>query len=163
MGQAREVMDRITDAVVSGDRDALGRLYAADAVAETPENPRIEGAAAIADYLLAFKRAFPDASWESAATFESGDTAIDEGYFVGTHTGVLTSPAGDVPPTGRRLRLRDCDMITVKDGVAVSHRFYYDQLDFMGQLGLTETGAAAGSVPQPRTGAEQAAERTTAG
>ena len=54
-------------------------------------------------------------------------------------------------------------VLTVKDGVAVSHRFYYDQLDFMGQLGLTETGAAAGSVPQPRTGAEQAAEQTTAG
>ena len=163
MGQARETMDRVTAAVMSGDRDVLGQLYAADAVAETPEGPRLQGGAAIADYLLTFKRAFPDASFESARKYEAGDTAIDEGYFVGTHTGVLTSPAGDVPPTGRRLRLRDCDMITVKDGVAVSHRFYYDQLDFMGQLGLTETGAAAGSVPQPRTGAEQAAEQTTAG
>ena len=66
MGQARETMDRVTAAVMSGDRDALGQLYAADAVAETPEGPRLQGGAAIADYLLTFKRAFPDASFESA-------------------------------------------------------------------------------------------------
>ena len=67
MGQARETMDRVTAAVMSGDRDALGQLYAADAVAETPEGPRLQGGAAIADYLLTFKRAFPDAAFESAA------------------------------------------------------------------------------------------------
>ena len=61
MGQARETMDRVTAAVMSGDRDALGQLYAADAVAETPDGPRLQGGAAIADYLLTFKRAFPDA------------------------------------------------------------------------------------------------------
>ena len=153
MGQAREVMDRITDAVMSGQRDALEQLYATDAVAETPDAGRLEGSAAIADYLMSFKAAFPDASWESGSKYESGDTAIDEGYLVGTHTDVLSTPTGDVTPTGKRLRLRECDIVTVRDGVAVSHRFYYDQLDFMSQLGLTvsETGA----VPQPRAGADR--------
>ena len=46
MGQARETMDRVTAAVMSGDRDALGQLYAADAVAETPEGPRLAGSSA---------------------------------------------------------------------------------------------------------------------
>jgi ketosteroid isomerase-like protein len=147
MGQAQEMMDRITDAILAGDRDALGRLYAADAVAERPEGPRIEGGAAIADYLMSFKRAFPDASWESTTKYESGGTAIDEGYFVGTHIEVLRTDAGDVPPTGKALRLRECDILTVKDGVGVAHHFYYDQLDFMSQLGLMEsdTGAEAGA------------------
>ena len=103
MGQAREIMDRITAAVMSGDREALGQLYAADAVAETPDGPRLQGGAAIADYLLTFKRAFPDASFESLRKYEAGDTAIDEGYFVGTHTGPLMTPSGEVPPTGRRV------------------------------------------------------------
>ena len=147
MGQAREIMDRITDAVMSGDREALERLYATDAVAETPEGTRLEGAAAITDYLLSFKTAFPDASWEATNQYESGDSAIDEGYLLGTHTGALTTPDGDVPPTGRSVRLRECDIITVANGVARSHRFYYDQLDFMTQLGLVGSDTGAGAVP----------------
>lgn len=155
MGQAREVMDRLTDAVMSGQRDALEQLYAADAVAETPDAGRLEGSAAIADYLMAFTSAFPDASWELGAQYESGDTAIDEGYLVGTHTGVLSTPDGEVAPTGRKVRLRECDIVTVADGVGVSHRFYYDQVDFMSQLGLTVSDT--GAVPQPRAAADRPA------
>jgi ketosteroid isomerase-like protein len=160
MGQARETMDRVTAAVMAGDRDALGQLYAADAVAETPDGGRLQGGAAIADYLLTFKRAFPDASFESTVQYEAGDTAIDEGFFVGTHTGVLSSPEGDVPPTGKKLRLRECDILEVAGGVAVAHRFYYDQLDFMSQLGLMATESGTGAVPQPRAGADRPSEST---
>ena len=160
MGQAREIMDRITDAVMSGDGDALGQLYAADAIAEAPDAPQIQGGPAVAEYLLSFKRAFPDASFESVTKYESGDTAIDEGYFKGTHTGVLSTPEGDVAPTGRSLRLRECDIVTVANGVAVAHRFYYDQLDFLSQLGLTGSETGAGAVPQPRAGADRSSEAT---
>ena len=157
MGQAREIMDRITDAVMSGDGEAVLRLYAADAVAETPEE-KLEGAAAIADWHAAFRRAFPDGVWESRTKYEAGDTAIDEGYVVGTHTGTLSTPEGDVPPTGRSLRLRECDMVTVVDGVAVTHRFYYDQMEFMSQLGLMGSGTGPAAAPQPRVGAERSSE-----
>ena len=163
MGQAREVMDGITAAVTSGDREALLRLYAPDAVVEAPDAPRVEGAAAIAEYHLTLQRAFPDASFEYRSTFEIGDVAIDEGWFVGTHTDVLSTPAGDVPPTGKHLRVRACDIVEVRDGVAVAHRFFYDQLDLMTQLGLTDSSAEAGSVPSPRSAVEGAEERATAG
>jgi ketosteroid isomerase-like protein len=163
MGQAREVMDGITAAVTAGDRETLLRLYAPDAVVEAPDAPRIEGAAAIADYHLSLKRAFPDASYEYRSGFEIGDTAIDEGWFVGTHTDVLSTPDGDVPPTGKRLRIRACDIVEVRDGVAVAHRLFYDQLDLMTQLGLTDSGAEAGAVPAPRAAAEGAEERATTG
>ncbi len=151
MGQARETMDRVTAAVMSGDGDALGQLYAADAVAETPDVGRIEGGGAIAEYLLSFSRAFPDASWEALATHECDDTAIDEGWFVGTHTQPLSTPDGEIAPTNKRLRVRECDVLTVKDGVAVSHRFYYDPQDFMTQLGLT--GSTAGADAARSSGA----------
>jgi len=153
-------MDRLTAAVMSGDREALSRIYAADAVAEAPDAPRLQGAEAIADYLLSFKRAFPDASFESARKFEAGDTAIDEAYLMGTHTGVLSTPEGDVPPTGRNIRLRECDILETANGVAVSHRFYYDQLDFLSQLGLLSAQPGSGAVPQPRAGADRSSEST---
>ncbi len=87
--------------------------------------------------MAAFQGAFPDASWEPVAKHEAGDTAIDEGYSFGTNTGPLQMPSGDtLPPTGKRVRLRGCDVATVKDGRIVSHRFYYDQTEFAEQLGL---------------------------
>jgi ketosteroid isomerase-like protein len=157
-------MNRITDAVMAGDRDALEQLYGPDAVAETPDAGRLEGREAIVDYLMTFQPAFPDASWKPISRHESGDTAIDEGYFVGTHTGVLSTPSGDVPPTGRSCRMRECDLLTVRDGVAVSHRFYFDQLDFMSQLGLMESDTSAsagiGAAPEPRVNADPASEAT---
>ena len=156
MGQARETMDRITEAILAGDRDVLRQQYADDAVGEAPDAGRLEGGDAIVEYVLSFRQAFPDLSWEAEATFESTDSALDEGRLVGTHTGTLSSPEGDVPPTGKRLRLRECDVITVRDGRAVSHRFHYDRLDLASQLGLTESGTAA--VPEPRTGPDQVSE-----
>ena len=143
MGRAREIMELITQAVMAGDRAGLERLYAPDAVADTPDAGRLEGREAIVEWLGSFKPAFPDMSWEAITQHEIGDTAIDEGYVVGTHTGVLRAPDGDVPPTGRSLRMRECDLVTVSDGVAVSHRFYYDQLDFMTQLGLMDSTTSA--------------------
>jgi hypothetical protein len=65
-----------------------------------------------------------------------------------------------VQPTGRKLRLRECDILKVADGVAVAHRFYYDQLDFLSQLGLMATESGTGAVPQPRAGADRPSEST---
>jgi ketosteroid isomerase-like protein len=113
---------------------------------------------------MAFKAAFSDLSWESVATYEIGDTAIDEGYLKGTHTGTFSTPEGDVPATGKSFRMRECDVLHVAGGVAVSHHLYFDQLDFARQLGLMDagagTGATAGAVPQQRVSTERSAEST---
>ena len=137
MGEARDVMNRVTEAVVSKDLEALSQLYAPNAVAESPDLGTISGRDQIVAWLSEFVAAFPDASFETAREHECGDTAINEGYFVGTNTGPLAMPNGEnIPATGRRVLMRACDAATVEDGVVTSHRFYFDQLDFLGQLGL---------------------------
>lgn len=136
MGQPREAMDSLTRAVVAGDRSAIRAHYAEDAVADSPDAGRIVGRDAVADYLVAFHRAFPDMSFEVTTALETGDTAVDEGYLLGTNTGPLGTSEGELPATGRSVRMRECDVLTVRDGLAVSHRFYFDQLDLMEQLGL---------------------------
>jgi len=132
-------MDRLTDAVFSRDRDAVARLYAADAVLVAPDAGEIQGNEEVVAWSTEFLDAFPDARYESVYAHESGNTAIDEGYFVGTNTGPLVSPTGEtMPATGRSVRFRACDIATVEGGLITSHRFYFDQQEFMGQLGLME-------------------------
>jgi ketosteroid isomerase-like protein len=139
MGEAREVMDRLTDAVFSRDPEALARLYAPDAVLVAPDAGEIQGNAEVVAWSTEFLDAFPDARYESVYAHESGNTAIDEGYFVGTNTGPLVAPTGEtMPATGKPVRLRACDIATVEGGVITSHRFYFDQAEFMSQLGLME-------------------------
>jgi ketosteroid isomerase-like protein len=137
MGEARDVMDRATAAMERNDLEGVKALYASDAVAETPDEGTLHGAEAIARWLIKFAEAFPDASFEMINSLEVGDTAIDEGFFIGTNTGPLPMPGGEsVAPTGNAIRVRSCDMATVKDGVITSHRFYFDPMAFMTQLGL---------------------------
>ena len=139
MAEAREVMDRLTDAVFSRDKDAVARLYSADAVLVAPDAGEIQGTEEVVAWSTEFLDAFPDARYESVYAHESGNTAIDEGYFVGTNTGPLVSPTGEtMPATGRSVRFRACDIATVEGGLITSHRFYFDQMEFLGQLGLTE-------------------------
>ena len=137
MGEARQVLDAVTEAVFKKNLEAMAKLYAADAVAVTPDQGELRGREQCVQYLSQFLDAFPDATYESVYAHESGDTAIDEGYLAGTNTGPLATPDGtSIPATGNRVRLRECDIATVQGGVVTSHRFYFDQMDFLGQLGL---------------------------
>ncbi|MFP5317304.1 MAG: ester cyclase [Acidimicrobiia bacterium] len=138
MGDARQAMARMTAAMVNRDREALAAAYAPDAIAVTPDEGELKGREEIARYLGAFLTAIPDFHWESLAQHQSGDTAIDEGWVVGTNTGPVTLPDGDtLPATGKAVRVRGCDIATVEDGLIVRHHFYFDQIELLGQLGLT--------------------------
>jgi predicted ester cyclase len=138
MGEAREVVDRATEATLRQDWETVESSYAPDAVAVTPDQGEIKGAAEILQWTKQFFDSFPDASYQYDQKHESDNTAIDEGWFVGTNTGPLLLPNGErLPATGKRVRVRAADVATVENGVITSHRFYFDQMEFLGQLGLT--------------------------
>jgi steroid delta-isomerase-like uncharacterized protein len=144
MGEARDIIDRVTQAAMSGDVETLRGLYAEDAVIETPDQGTITGRDAIVEWISGFQKAFPDLTYEPLNEYEIGNTAIDEGAISGTHTGPLEAPTGEtVPPTGKRVRVRETDLATVENGKVTSHRFYFDQMEFLAQLGLVPEGVAS--------------------
>ena len=137
MGQARDAMDRLTTAMTSKDKGAQAACYAADAVAITPDQGEITGPEAISNYLSQFGESFPDVDYEYVEKYEAGNVAIDEGFVTGTNTGPLPVPSGEsLPPTGKSIRVRSCDIAHVEGGLIVRHTFYFDQMEFLGQLGL---------------------------
>ena len=146
MGQARELMDRATEAIIAGDLEVLRDIYSPDVVVTTPDSGTLHGVDQLIEWNGAFVGSFSDRQFDSLRAHETADSAIDQGDFLGTHTNPLVLPDGQsVPPTGKRIRMRSMDVATVKDGKIVSHDFYFDQLDLLGQLGLIEAPAASGS------------------
>ena len=137
MGEARKVLDQLTEAFFNQDYAAVEELYAPDAVAVTPDQGELKGAGAAIEYTKQIIEAFPDVKYEPQFKHESGNTAIDEGWIVGTNSGPLPLPTGEtLPATGKRIRVRSADAAIVENGRVTSHRFYFDQMEFLGQLGL---------------------------
>jgi len=138
MGQAREVLDRLTQTAVNQrDVDGAVELYADDAVVVTPDLGEIRGREGIRDYWATFIDAFSDSHYDTVDKYETGSSAIDEGFYVGTNTAPLKMPTGEsLPPTGRQIKLRSCDIAKVEDGKIVEHHLYFDQAAFLAQLGL---------------------------
>jgi hypothetical protein len=135
-------MDRLTEAITSADPKAIGELYAQDAVAVTPDGGELHGREDIAAYWRQMTEAMPEARYESVHSYEVGDTAIDEGIFTGRNTGPIQLRTGEtLPPTQKEIRIRGVDFATVDDtGHIVDYRLYFDEMEFLDQLGLLPPG-----------------------
>jgi ketosteroid isomerase-like protein len=139
MGQARELMDRVTQAVLAGDLDTLRDIYSPDVVVTTPDAGTLHGVDAFIEWNRSFIDAFSERDYRSERALETDECAIDQGEFIGTHTQAMQLPDGQsVPPTGKQAAVRSVDIATVADGKIVRHDFYFDQLDMLTQLGLIE-------------------------
>lgn len=140
MGQAREVMDRMTAAAIqSHDLNSAVNLYADNAVMTTPDAGDVSGRNQITDYWRQFIDGFPDSKYEYISKVEAGNKAVDEGYFIGTHTAPVKMANGEtLKATGKRVKLRSCDVATVENGRITEHHLYFDELEFLRQLGLAE-------------------------
>lgn len=119
------------------DIDSMLSVFSPELETTDPGMGTVRGLAPFREYLETLKRAMPDARAVIERIFEAGDTVVVEGRFVGTFTGPLASPEGDVAPNGAEVDLRFADVSRILSGKIVSYHTYYDQLGMLTQLGLT--------------------------
>jgi predicted ester cyclase len=117
-------------------RDRHADPWSANAEMVTPA-----GAMTGRDQVLAFlgvlQEAFPDGLLEVRQMLVDGSAAAVEGAFRGTHNGTLHSPGGDIGATGRSVEFRWAAIYQVEGEHLAWEHLFFDQLDFMGQLGIT--------------------------
>lgn len=143
MTDTKSVADAAVATFNAHDEQAIRALYAENAVFEAPGDVHVEGADACAEYVMGWQRAFPDATLTVHNEVVSGDTAVHEFTFEGTHADTLSGPGGDIPATNRRLAGRGTEIIRVADGKIVSFHLYFDQVQVLTQLGLMPEPATA--------------------
>ncbi len=136
MAEAREVMDRRQAALAARDLKAVADCYAEDARALTPDEGELIGRDQILRYIQVTADAFPDIRYESLRKHESGNVAINEGFWIGSNSAPLQVPSGQTVAAGKQLNLRVCEVAIVEGGKIIRLDSYFDQVEFLGQLGL---------------------------
>jgi predicted ester cyclase len=133
MPSARDVILRHIDAV--NGRDSAADPWAGDAELTAP-GAEVSGRDEVIRFLAVFQEAFPDLRLELGQLLTDGPAAAAEGTLAGTHTGVLHTPNGDVAPTGRAVEFRWAAVYLTEGETLKSEHLFFDQMDFLGQLGL---------------------------
>ena len=133
MSSARDVILKHIDAVNARDSDA--DPWAADAEMTAP-GAHVSGRDNVIGFLAVFQEAFPDLRLKIEQLLTDGAAAAAEGTLRGTHTGVLHTPNGAVEPTGRAVELRWAAVYATEGDTLKSEHLFFDQMDFLGQLGL---------------------------
>jgi predicted ester cyclase len=130
---ARNVILEHIEAFNAGD--SAGDPWAADAEFTAP-GAQVSGRDNVIGFIGVFQEAFPDLRLEIEQLLTDGPAAAVEGIMTGTHDGVFHTPEGDVAPTGRALALRWAAVYVTEGDTLKSEHLFFDQMDFLGQLGL---------------------------
>ena len=133
MPNARDVIVKHIDAFNGRDSDA--DPWAADAEFTAP-GAQVSGRDNVIGLIAVFQEAFPDLRLEIEQLLTDGPAAAAEGIMTGTHDGVFHTPNGDVAPTGRAIALRWAAVYVTEGDTLKSEHLFFDQMDFLGQLGL---------------------------
>ena len=139
----REAFEKGTDTFNAHDIDGFASVLADDVVYRAPGGISGQGKAACAQFFAGWIDAFPDAHVEVHEVHIDGDFAVEQGTFSGTHRGVLRSPAGAIPPTGRPVAVDYIHWLRYRDGEHISFTLMFDRLLMLEQLGVIPVPAPA--------------------
>ena len=101
-----------------------------------PFGQTFQGREGFMNFMMGFKGAFPDLKITVTNQVATDDQVVSEFTARGTHTGPLLTPAGELPPTGRKVDFIVCEVWRIKNGKLASLHNYQDAASLMRQLGV---------------------------
>lgn len=144
MGELRELVERVWDAIELGDLDRLDDLCHPDVMCTMP-GIGFSTLAATKQGLTVWMTAFPDLRHEVTDYVETDDKIAVELFISALHTGPLTTMGGgEIPPSWRPVVIQSTDVITVRDGKVSSWHSYFDTASILTQIETARPAVAAG-------------------
>jgi predicted ester cyclase len=123
------------DAVNRKDLEAIAAFGMPESAwLDVPFDITTRGSDAIVVPWEAWFKIFPDAHCEVQRLVALGDHVVAQGIGSGTHLGPFHSPAGLLPPSGRRMSVRFCDVYQLRDGRILRADSYFDFHGLLAQL-----------------------------
>jgi predicted ester cyclase/heme-degrading monooxygenase HmoA len=136
-GDTKSLIKRDTELWNARDREGwMAGLDLHRLTMEMPGDVRMTGREAADSMWDTWQQAFPDNRLEIVAIYADDRGGVEEAYGIGTHTGTLRSSAGEIPPTGKAVRVRMCGVYQFEDAKITNYHLYFDQAELLTQLGL---------------------------
>lgn len=108
---------------------------------------RIEGVDEVISAWRGWATAIPDSRATFDAAHTSGEIAVLELTWRGTHNGALQMPGGAIAATGKKIEIRACQVVEVAGDKVKSIRHYFDMATLLQQIGaMGERATAPGST-----------------
>lgn len=122
---------KVWDEVINeGKVSVLDTAYAPDVVLHTV--PEIKGAAKAKAYYANYVTGFSNREFIVKETFAQGNKLTKYWIFKGKHTGDFFG----IPATGKTINVEGCTIATIVNGKITEERDFFDNLEFLRQLGL---------------------------
>ena len=122
---------KVWDEVINeGKISVLDTAYAPDVVLHTV--PETKGAANVKAYYANYVTGFSDREFIVKETFAQGNKLTKYWIFKGKHTGDFFG----IPATGKTISVEGCTIATIINGKITEERDFFDNLEFLRQLGL---------------------------
>jgi steroid delta-isomerase-like uncharacterized protein len=117
-------------AINQGNISILDEAYAPDVVLHTV--PETKGLANAKAYYANYVTGFTDREFTVKETFAQGNKLTKYWIFKGKHTGDFFG----IPATGKTINVEGCTIATIVNGKITEERDFFDNLEFLRQLGL---------------------------
>jgi steroid delta-isomerase-like uncharacterized protein len=138
-GLGEQLAKTFVASVASRDPATWAAMFTDDARYSIPDAPEpVRGREALDAMASMFFTAFPDMEFEVRRVIEQGNVVVLEAATMGTFTGPMATPEGEVPPTGRSYVAPLVAICELTDtGLIAECREYYDPAGFAAQIGLS--------------------------
>lgn len=122
----------------------LDNIYSPDVIVHDPSQPQdVIGLAALKSQYGNTHRAIPDVKFALDELYVKGDKLAWVFTMSGTITGPVGTPFGDIPPSGKTIRVSGVAVDRIAGGKIVEEWVYFNLLDLLQPMGFTLT------PPQP--------------
>jgi steroid delta-isomerase-like uncharacterized protein len=127
---------QLLDILNKGDLALVDKVYASEPLIELVDiyPPIILDSEDIKKYVATVRTAYPDLNVKIDEIIVKGDRLILRLTFAGTNTG-----PGQIPPTGKKIKVSDVSIIRVVNGKIAEQLTYYNQAALLRQLGYIFT------------------------
>ena len=129
---AQAALGKFAEAVNTGNFDLFDQVVAPDCVDHDPADGQVPGPAGYRFFFSGIRTAFPDLSVVPETIVQDEDTIAFAYTLTGTHNG----PLGEIPPTGKSVKIRGMQISKFQNGKMVERWGSSDQLTLLKQIGV---------------------------
>jgi steroid delta-isomerase-like uncharacterized protein len=136
--EARGIIEEFVKFRNEGDLASADRVMHPECLIRYPNLPQeIVGLDAYKEYDRMTRVAFPDFKMTITDFFVKDDKIVSYWTVDSTNSGPLMTPAGELPPTNRKVHLSGIAVSRIVEGKIKEDAGYFNMLDMMQQLGFT--------------------------